>query len=131
RLEAIFLDQLHVHARQPTTRPAPWWPSSPAATGVAPWRRVGRPRILRAVSLLSRAIPPEFRQLDRRIFAIAAARCINTAGFSIVMPYMALYLNTRLGARMVEVGAVYAVASVCAAAGSLVGGELSDRIGRK
>ena len=83
------------------------------------------------MSLLSRAIPPEFRQLDRRIFAIAGARCVNTAGFSIVMPYMALYLNTSLGARMAQVGAVYAVASACAAAGALVGGELSDRIGRK
>jgi MFS family permease len=76
-------------------------------------------------------IPAEFRGLDRRIFAVAAARSINTAGFSIVMPYLALYLNTGLGARMVEVGAVYALASVCAAGGTFVGGELSDRIGRK
>lgn len=76
-------------------------------------------------------MPGEFRQLDRRIFAIAAARCINTAGFSIVMPYLGLYLNTRLGAKMVEIGLLYGAASVCAAVGTVVGGELSDRLGRK
>jgi hypothetical protein len=44
-----------------------------------------------APSLWSELTEP-YRGLDRGIWAIAATRMVNTMGFSIVMPFMAMWL---------------------------------------
>ena len=58
------------------------------------------------------APPAEFRGLDRRVWLLAVARGVNTAGFSIVMPYLAIYLKKHAGASAGAVGNVYAVSAV-------------------
>jgi predicted MFS family arabinose efflux permease len=54
---------------------------------------------------------------------------VNTLGFSLVLPYLSVYLHSARGVPMSIVGAIYAVAGVAGAAGMVVGGELSDRRG--
>ena len=72
-----------------------------------------------------------FTALDRRIWLLALARCINTMGFSLVMPFMAMHLVEDRGATGVVYGAIYLVAGLIAALGQGISGELSDRIGRR
>jgi MFS family permease len=72
-----------------------------------------------------------YRRLDRRIFVLAAMRGINTMGFSIVMPFMAMYLVEQRGVSGAQYGAIYLVAGLAAAAGNAASGEASDRLGRR
>ncbi len=58
-------------------------------------------------------------------------RIIASTGFSVVMPFLSLYLNQGLGVSMTMVGLVLLVSSSVGAIGQLVGGELADRIGRR
>src|ERR671927_233260 len=48
-----------------------------------------------------------YRGLDRRIYVLAAARAVNTMGFSIVMPFMAMYLVEKRGASGATYGFIY------------------------
>lgn len=73
----------------------------------------------------------DFRHLPRAIFVLAGARCINTFGFSIVMPYLAYHLTAHVGVEMTTVGLIYTIAGVSGATAQLVGGELADRVGRQ
>ena len=73
----------------------------------------------------------DFRRLPPSVFLLAAARCVNTFGFSLVMPYLAFHLTAHAGVRVTTVGGIYTVAGVLGAAAQLIGGELSDRFGRR
>ncbi len=72
-----------------------------------------------------------YRGLDRRIALLAAVRAINTMGFSIVMPFLAMYLVEKRGASGAAYGMIYVVAGLCAATSNALSGELADRIGRR
>jgi predicted MFS family arabinose efflux permease len=72
-----------------------------------------------------------YRSLDRRIWIIAGTRAINTMGFSIVMPFMAMYLVEKRHATGALYGTVYFLAGLAAALSNALSGELSDRMGRR
>ena len=72
-----------------------------------------------------------YRGLDRRIWAIAATRFVNTMGFSIVMPFMAMWMVKNRGVPAASVGVIYMIAGFVAAASQSLAGELSDRYGRR
>lgn len=72
-----------------------------------------------------------FLALDRRIWLIALARMINTMGFSLVMPFVAMHLVEERGATGAAYGLIYLLSGVFAAVGQGVAGELSDRVGRR
>ena len=73
----------------------------------------------------------QYRQYDRRVWTIFTSDLIVSIGFSMVMPFLALYLHGQLGVSMSLVGLVYLCGAVMAALGSLIGGELADRLGRR
>ncbi len=79
---------------------------------------------------LGRMLAP-FLALDRRIWLLALARSINTMGFSLVMPFMAMHLVEDRGATGAFYGAIYLVAGLVAALAQGISGELADRIGRR
>ncbi len=58
-------------------------------------------------------------------------RIIQATGFSMALPFLALYLNGQLGVSMTEVGLVLLVSSAIGATGNIVGGEIADKFGRK
>ncbi|MEM2979180.1 MAG: MFS transporter [Methanomassiliicoccales archaeon] len=72
-----------------------------------------------------------FRGYDERVWILFIGRTIAAAGFSIVMPFLAIYLHERLGVPMSVVGAIFLISSAIGAFGQLAGGEVSDRFGRK
>jgi len=71
-----------------------------------------------------------YKGLDRRILILAGGRAVNTMAFSIVMPFLAMYLVEKRGASGAVYGLVYLVSGLCAAAGNAAAGEASDRFGR-
>jgi len=73
----------------------------------------------------------EFRGLPRSVFVLSLARCNNTFGFSIVMPYLAFHLTAEQHLPMTFVGVLYTVAGAVGALAQLAGGELADRLGRR
>jgi predicted MFS family arabinose efflux permease len=72
-----------------------------------------------------------YRGLDRRIWILAAARAVNTMGFSIVMPFMAMYIVEDLGGTGATYGSIYLLSGLAAALGNGLSGEAADRVGRR
>jgi MFS family permease len=72
-----------------------------------------------------------YRGLDRRVYLLAATRCVNTMGFSIVMPFMAMYLVEQRHAKGATYGLVYLIAGLAASLSQGISGELADRLGRR
>ncbi|NLX47417.1 MAG: MFS transporter [Euryarchaeota archaeon] len=77
---------------------------------------------------------PSFRSaqgFDRRVWTLFYGRIISSSGFSVVMPFLSIYLHNELGISMTVVGMVLLISAVVGALGQIVGGELADIIGRR
>jgi MFS family permease len=70
-------------------------------------------------------------QKDRRLWHLFIGRLFASTGFSIVIPFLALYLHGTRGYPMSAVGLIFFVGALTGAAGQIVGGEWCDRSGRK
>jgi len=70
-------------------------------------------------------------QKDRRLLHLFLGRVLGSTGFSIVIPFLSLYLHGERGVPMSVVGAMFFFAALAGAVGQVVGGELTDRLGRK
>ena len=68
---------------------------------------------------------------DRAIFVLAAGDLVASFGFSLVFPFLTIYLTTSLGASAAEAGLVLGAYSVCSIFSNAAGGWLADRFGRK
>ena len=68
---------------------------------------------------------------DRRVWTLFYGRIISSLGFSVVMPFLSIYLHVEMGISMTAVGVVLLISAVVGALGQIVGGELADIIGRR
>jgi len=68
---------------------------------------------------------------DRRLLHLFLGRLLASTGFSIVIPFLALYLHGTRGVPMSAVGSLFFFGALCGVGGQVVGGEWSDRSGRK
>jgi MFS family permease len=73
----------------------------------------------------------DFRTLDRRVWALTAARTVVTIGYSMVMPFLAIHLNLERKVSAVAVSTLWLVAGLLSAASQWAAGELADRVGRR
>jgi MFS family permease len=71
------------------------------------------------------------RTLHPSVWALAAARMVVTAGYSMVMPFLAMHLAVERKVPWVVVGAIYFAAGGLGAASQWLAGELGDRLGRR
>jgi MFS family permease len=71
-----------------------------------------------------------FKGYDHRVWVLFTSRLIDGIGFSIVGPFLALFMYQGLGIPMVVVGLVLLISGIAGAAGSLIGGLMADRYGR-
>lgn len=69
--------------------------------------------------------------LDRRVWNLAIARAVNTAGLSLVMAFLGVYIVETRGYAAVVYGAIAVVANLAQSASNAWAGALSDRIGRR
>lgn len=65
------------------------------------------------------------------IWIISSEALLTAAGFSITIPFLSLYLFQDRGLSMIIVGTIMLAAGLCSAVAHVIGGELSDRIGRR
>lgn len=79
---------------------------------------------VRAYRELRRDFPP-------LVVVLATGDLVASLGFSLVFPFLTLYLTERLGATAAEAGLVLAGYSICSIVSGAVGGWLADRIGRR
>jgi len=70
-------------------------------------------------------------RFDRRIWVLFAIEIITSFGFGAAVPFISIYLHVECGLSMRAVGVVALLLVVCSSAGRILGGELSDRIGRR
>lgn len=67
---------------------------------------------------------------DRALWALLFVQMIVAGGFGLAMPFVTLYLHEELGVPMTLVGTILLLAGPMGSVGQIVGGELSDRLGR-
>ena len=72
-----------------------------------------------------------YMRFDIRIWIITAIGFLNVAGFSLSLPFLALYLHQERGVPMTVVGLIILISGLCSAVTQLFGGAISDRIGRR
>lgn len=72
-----------------------------------------------------------FERFNREIWIITSTELISTMSFSICLPFFSLYLYLDRGIPMTLVGLVILFTGLSAAVTKVVGGELSDRYGRR
>lgn len=84
---------------------------------IAPWR------------IVSRSIAP-YRGLPRSIYTLFIATVVNGLGV-FVFPFMALILTRRFGLSDKATGDIVFLTTVAYVPGTLIGGKLADRFGRK
>jgi MFS family permease len=72
-----------------------------------------------------------FKGYDRRVWILFVGRMVGAAGFSVVMPFLAIYLHDKIGVPMSYVGLIFLASSATGAVGQVLGGEIADKFGRK
>jgi MFS family permease len=69
--------------------------------------------------------------LPRVLYLILVLMFFTVFGFAIVMPYVAIYLNTDRKVAMNQIALIFLIIAVVRMVGNLLGGESADRFGRK
>jgi MFS family permease len=70
-------------------------------------------------------------RFDRGIWLVSLVNLLMAAGFAICIPFMSLYLHQDRGISMSLVGIIILFSGLGSAVFELLGGELSDRFGRR
>lgn len=71
------------------------------------------------------------RSLPRKIWILACCNALIAAGYSLSMPFLAVYLSVKRGVPMSVTGGFLAVSMAFTAFGSAWGGEMADVFGRR
>jgi len=82
--------------------------------------------MLRPVSVIARNYREAFSGLPRSVWLLATASLVNRSG-TMVLPFLALFLTEKRGFTTTEAGQVLACYGLGGAAGTYLGGWLSDR----
>jgi len=76
-------------------------------------------------------LPAIIKGHDRNVHILVVCRGITALGFAVVFPFLSLYLHDVMHVSMTAIGSIFLGSSLAGAVASLVGGELSDKLGRK
>ncbi len=72
-----------------------------------------------------------YHEFPPAFWTLVAVTFIDRLGGALLFPFFALYITGRFKVGMTEVGVLFALFSVSSFVGSMLGGALSDRFGRK
>lgn len=70
-------------------------------------------------------------RFPRGIWALMVIQLVASAGFSICLPFLPLYLHQERGLVMTLVGVLFLIGGICSSTTQMVGGVLADRLGRR
>lgn len=72
-----------------------------------------------------------YDEFPPRFWTVVGVHFIDKIGSTLVFPFFALYITGRFGVGMTEAGILLGLLSLAGIAGSVVGGALTDRLGRR
>jgi MFS family permease len=72
-----------------------------------------------------------YEEYPRTFWTLIAITFIDRVGGAMIYPFIALYLTGKFGIGMTKVGVLFAAFSFSSFVGSMLGGALTDRFGRK
>ncbi len=75
-----------------------------------------------------RALRAEF---DRAVWVLAFGDLVASFGFSLIFPFLTIYLTAELGGSAAQAGLILGLYSIVSIGSNAVGGWLADRVGRK
>jgi MFS family permease len=71
------------------------------------------------------------QEFPRTFWVLTGATFIDRVGGALLFPFFALYVTDHFGVGMTEVGILFAIFSVANLIGGVIGGALTDKLGRK
>jgi MFS family permease len=72
-----------------------------------------------------------YQEFPRLFWIIVLARFIDALGGTLLFPFFALYITQRFGVGMAEAGVLLGMSSLFGLFGSMAGGALADKFGRR
>ncbi len=72
-----------------------------------------------------------YREYPRQFWVIVGSNFIDRIGGALIFPFFALYITQKFDVGMTEVGLLFALFSVTDMIGNMIGGALTDFLGRK
>lgn len=72
-----------------------------------------------------------YHEYPRPFWTLVAVTFIDRLGGALLFPFFALYITSRFNVGMTQVGVLFALFSASSFVGSVLGGALTDRLGRK
>jgi len=70
------------------------------------------------------------KSYDYRLWILFSGWMVSAMGFAMVIPYLSIYFHNQMKIPMTQVGFLFGVAAISRALLGLIGGDLSDRLGR-
>jgi len=72
-----------------------------------------------------------FHEYPKTFWTLIGALFIDRVGGALIFPFLSLYITAKFGVGMTEVGTLFAIISVSSFVGSMLGGALTDKFGRR
>jgi MFS family permease len=72
-----------------------------------------------------------YNEFPSRFWAVTGVSFIDSVGGTLLFPFFALYITQKFNVGMTEAGLVLGTFSISSFVGGLIGGALTDRLGRK
>ncbi len=72
-----------------------------------------------------------FQNYPKTFWTLIGALFIDRVGGALIFPFLSLYLTSKFNIGMTEVGTLFAIISVSSFFGSMLGGALTDKFGRR
>lgn len=83
------------------------------------------------MSNLIKSITEPWNEFPKHFKILMGASFIDGLGGALLFPFFGLYVTSKFGVGMIEVGAMFAVWAVTSQIGNVIGGALADKLGRK
>lgn len=72
-----------------------------------------------------------FNEFPRQFWILVGASFIDRLGGAMLFPFFTLYMTRKFGINMTQVGVFFGLFAISSVVGSMIGGALTDRFGRK
>ena len=76
-------------------------------------------------------IQATFNEFPRQFWVLVLGTFIDRLGGALLFPFFTLYLTRKFSLGMTQVGVIFGLFAISGVVGSMVGGALTDRLGRK
>jgi MFS family permease len=72
-----------------------------------------------------------YDEYPRQFWLLVSSRFIDQLGGALIFPFLTLYITQKFSVGMTEVGVIFGIVAVSGFVGNVIGGALTDRLGRK